>query len=61
MTDRFVDLDVFNSQFRRAENACVSDLFAFRWADADLSFYLRWDTVKKAVGKIPACKMIMKS
>ena len=61
MTDRFIDLYVFNSQFRGAENASVSDLLAFRWADADLSFYLRRATVEKTVGEIPACKMMVET
>ena len=61
MIDRFIDFYVFNSQFRGAENASVSDLLAFRWTDADLSFYLRRDTVKKAVGEIPACKVMMET
>jgi len=58
VSDRFVDVYVFNSQFRGAINAVVSDLLAFSWADANLSFYLRRDTVKKAVGEIPACKVM---
>ena len=61
MSDRFIDLYVFNSQFRGAKNAIVPDLLAFRWTDADLSFYLRRDTVKKAVGEIPACKVMMET
>ena len=56
MVDRFIGVDVINSQFSCAEGASVSDLFAVRWTDANLSFYLGWDTVKKAVSKIPACK-----
>ena len=40
VVDRFIDVDIFNSHFSRAEGASVSDLFAFSWADANLSFYL---------------------
>ena len=61
MSDRFIDVYVFDSQFRVAKNAIVSDLLAFRWTDANLSFYLRRDTVKKAVGEIPACKVMMET
>ena len=40
VVDRFIDVDIFNSHFSCAEGASVSDLFAIRWADANLSFYL---------------------
>ena len=40
VVDRFIDVDIFNSHFSCAEGGSVSDLFAIRWADANLSFYL---------------------
>ena len=40
VVDRFVDVDILNPHFSCAEGASVSDLFAFSWADANLSFYL---------------------
>ena len=61
MSDRFIDVYVFNSQFGVAKNAIVSSLLTFRRTDANLSFYLRRDTVEKTVGEIPACKVMMET